>query len=135
MNPFILFLMVGGTGLNIIGQSKAAKAQQEEIGRQAQQEKLAGQTQELTRRERLNKILAANVASAAGMGVPLEGSMQSVSLQSAKKASISEGAETLSDRLRQDILKRKSRAVGAASSAETTATLLNAGIQGYQLSK
>lgn len=112
-------------------QRDAAKQEEYNLQRQAEQESLAAENEEIIRRERLNKVLAANVASAAAGNI--EGSGQAISLQSARKASSSEGAESLSDRLRQDLLRREGKAAAAAGKRQATSTLLTGGARVAQL--
>lgn len=126
-------LLVGVTGAyTAYSQQQAAKQQQYDIERQAEVEKLSAQTEELKRRERLNKVLAANVESVASSGF-LEGNQQSIALQSAKVASQSEAAESVSERIREDLRKRQAKQAGEMGKARATSTLLNTGMQASSL--
>tara|TARA_R110000796_G_scaffold4218_4_gene16037 strand:+ start:7121 stop:7573 length:453 start_codon:yes stop_codon:yes gene_type:complete len=119
-------LIVGGivasTAVGARGQYISGKAQEIQYKEQAEQEKLAAQSQELARRQDLNRALAANAVSFGGMGIAGEGTPASIALESAKQASASEGAMSLSDKLKQAQLKRagsNASAMGKLSSAST----------------
>ena len=92
---------VVGAGVQANQQKNAAEAQKFEFERQAEEEKISAEGEELTRRQRLNKVLAANVVSQSISGMSGEGTPESIALESAKQAPISEGVEGLSDRLKQ----------------------------------
>jgi uncharacterized membrane protein YgcG len=129
---------VGAVG-SIYGQVQAGKAQQQELNRQAEEEKIAAEAAELKRREELNRQLAAqNVALAAG-GIGMEGTPASIALESAKSISQSEGMISLSEKLRRAQLRRqgvaakKAGQLGALSSAVSLAMgsgLMGAGSSG-----
>jgi len=97
-------------------QKRAGMAQEIEFEKQAEEEKISAEGKELQRRQQLNKVLAANAVSQAASGISGEGTPSSLSLGSAKQASISEGVESLSDRLRQAQLKRKGKVIRGISS-------------------
>ena len=122
----ILLVALGGA-YQYTAQKAIGKQQEADLERQAETEKLAAKEQELSRRERLNKVLSANIQAVSSMASG-EGSPQSVALQSAKIASQSEAAESLSDRIRQDLLKRQARQASSISKTRATSTLLNAGL-------
>lgn len=116
------------TGAQIYGASVTAKAQQAQIKDQMKQEELAAKSEELARREQLNEALAANTIDIAQSGVDAA-SFASLNLNSARQAALSEGQESLSFRLRQAALKRKSKNVGAIRDAQIASSLLMAPIQ------
>lgn len=121
-------ILVGLTGaFQIVQTQEAAKQQEYDLEREAEKEKLSAQTEELKRRERLNKILSANVESVASAGLA-EGSQQSIALDSAKKASQSEAAESVSDRIRQDLLKRKAKQAKSMANIQSASTALSTGL-------
>lgn len=95
-----------------------------EIDMQADQEKIAAEGRELQRRQQLNKVLASNIVGLTGAGIAGEGTPASLSLASAKQASISEGIESLSDRLRQAQLKRQAATTRKAGDVAAASTLL-----------
>ncbi len=114
-------------------QKKAASAQGFELERQAEQEKLSAQGREVQRRQQLNKVLAANVLGQAAAGISGEGTPESISLASAKQASLSEGLESLSDRLRQSQLRRQAATTRSAGRTAAASTLLKTGISAASL--
>jgi len=79
-------------------------------------------------------VLSSNIQSVAAGG-NTEGSIKAVALKSAKNASSSEGAESLSQRLRQDMLKREGSAARRSGNSQATSTLLNTVISAYKVSK
>ena len=128
---------VGAVG-SVYGQVQAGKAQQQELNRQAEEEKIAAEAAELKRREELNRQLAAqNVALAAG-GIGMEGTPASIALESAKSISQSEGMISLSEKLRRAQLRRqgvaakKAGQLGALSSAVSLA--MGSGLMGKESS-
>ena len=129
------FLTVASTAYSAKASKEAGKQQQYDLERQADQEKMGAQNQEIQRREKLNKVLASNMASASAMGVSGEGSMQAISLETAKRASSSEGAMSVSDRMRQDLLKREGKAAKSAGKTQAMSTLIGGAAKGSQLWK
>jgi hypothetical protein len=123
------------TAVVAYGQREAGKQQEYNLERQAEIEELSAEGEEIQRRERLNKVLAANVASASAAGITGEGSPQSLSLETARRASSSEASESLSSRLRQDMLKREGKAARKAGQAQAASTLLTGGYKATQLGK
>lgn len=117
------------------GQRTAGKIQEQEFERQAEEEKLAAQGEELQRRQQLNKVLAANVASMAESGMAGEGTPASISLESAKQASVSEGVISLSEKLKQAQLRRQGKNAAATGRIRATSTLLSTGAQAMSLKK
>ena len=118
-------LAVVSTAVTVDTQLKSAKAQEIEFEKQAEEEKSSAEGRELQRRQQLNKVLAANAVSLATSGISGEGTPQSISLESAKQASISEGVESLSDRLRQAQLRRQGRNARSLGRAQAASTLLS----------
>jgi hypothetical protein len=135
MTWFTVAAVVVGTLVTADAQKKQGQQQQMDVERQAETEKLSAEGEEIKRRERLNKVLSANVRSAAASGIKTEGSSQAVALDTAKNISSSEGAESLSQRIRQDMLKREGNAAKQRGSGQAASTLLQGGISAYQLSK
>ena len=129
---WVITAIAVSTGASLYGQSMSAKAQQAQIKDQMKQEELAAKSEELARREQLNEALAANTVSMAQSGVDAT-SFASLSLASARKASLSEGQEDLSFKLREAALQRRSKNVGAIRDAQMASTLLSAGTQYFTL--
>jgi hypothetical protein len=119
---------VGGAVLGARSQYVAGKTQEIELKRQAEEERMAAQSRELQRREELNRALAANVVGQAMSGISGEGTPASISLASAKKASLSEGTISLSERLKQAQLKRAASEAGKYGLAQVGSTLLKSGV-------
>ena len=124
-----------GAGISAYGQVQAGKAQQEELERQAEEEKIAAQGREIQRREQLNEQLAANNAALAASGIATEGTPASIALESAKAISASEGMIGLSERLKQGQLRRQGKMARSAANLNAASTLLEGGLQTYQTYK
>ena len=105
-------------------QRQAGKQTQYDLEHQAKQEKLASQDEELQRRRQLNRILSANIVAAGEVPVLGEGSPQSIALKDSKTVSSSEGAESVSARIREDLLKRQGRRARSTGNAQATSTML-----------
>ncbi len=134
----IFTILAAGLAASVYGQVEAGKAQQEELKRQAEEEKIAAQGRELQRREQLNEQLAANNAALAASGIATEGTPSSIALESAKAISASEGMIGLSERLKQGQLRRQGKMARSLGNMQATSTLLNSGADlygGYQLDK
>jgi hypothetical protein len=125
---WVITAIAVSTGASLYGQSMSAKAQQAQIKDQMKQEELAAKSEELARREQLNEALAANTVSMAQSGVDAT-SFASLSLASARKASLAEGQEDLSFKLREAALQRRSKNIGAIRDAQMASTLLQGGMQ------
>ena len=120
-----------GAGISAYGQVEAGKAQQEELERQAEEEKIAAQGRELQRREQLNEQLAANNAALAASGIATEGTPSSIALESAKAISASEGMIGLSEKLKQGQLRRQGKMARSLGNIQATSTLLNSAADAY----
>ena len=120
-----------GAGISAYGQVQAGKAQQEELERQAEEEKIAAQGREIQRREQLNEQLAANNAALAASGIATEGFSVCIALESAKAISASEGMIGLSERLKQGQLRRQGKMARSLGNIQATSTLLNSAADAY----
>ena len=115
-------LTAAGTATSVYGQVQAGKAQEQAMKEQAKQEEFAAQSQELQRRQELNRALAANVAALSTAGISGEGTPASLALASAEQVGLSEATIDLSERLRRSSLERQGRMakqtayIGAAGS-------------------
>jgi len=132
MDPFT-WLIISGIA-TARGQYVAGKTQQIELDKQAEQEELAADARELTRRQQLNKVLSANIVSLADSGMSGEGTPASIALESAEQASASEGIEGLSDRLKTAQLRRQGKNARATGGLQAASTLLNTGVKASRLS-
>lgn len=128
MSWLIVGVTVGTAAYSAYQSIESGKQQQYNLERQAEQERLSAEDQEIQRRDRLNKVLSSNIASAAAGGSLGEGSQQSIAIGAAKRVASSEGAESLSERMRQDLLRREGRAAKQAGNMQAASTLLNATI-------
>ena len=115
------------------GQYVAGKTQEIELERQAEEERISAQSRELQRREELNRALAANVVGQAMSGISGEGTPASISLESAKKAGLSEATIGLSDKLKQAQLRRQGKSAKQIGYLQSASTLLKTGAQAAQL--
>ena len=129
--PIMLLL---ATAVTANQQRNAAKAQEIEFERQADEEKLSAEGRELERRQKLNDVLSSNIVSLSSSGMAGEGTPQSISLESAEQASLSEGMLGLSERLKQSELKRRGSNARKQGDTQAASTLLSGAYQGYKLS-
>ena len=116
---------IAGTATSVYGSVQAGKAAEDAAKEQARQEKIQAESEELARREELNRQLAAqNVALAAG-GIGMEGTPASIALESAKSISQSEGMISLSGKLARAQTIRSGQAAKAAGYTQGVSTLLS----------
>lgn len=113
------------TGVQVYGQVQAGKAQEDALKEQARQEKIAAEGRELERQQQLSKALAANTVGLAAGSMAMEGTPASISLESAKNISMSEGMMKMSDRLAQAQLKRQGKSARSAANLQAGSTLLS----------
>jgi hypothetical protein len=111
----------------------SGRVQEDELKRQAEQEKMAAQSRELQRRQELNRALAANMVGMGQSGLAGEGTPASIALASAKQVGISEGAISLTDKLRQAQMRRAGSQAAQTGKLQAASTLLQAGTQAAQL--
>jgi hypothetical protein len=137
MDPFtILAIMTAVSGgVSAYGQVQAGKAQKMQLREQAKQEELAAESQELARRQELNRALAANVAALSTAGISGEGTPASLALESAKQAGLSEMTIDLSEKLRQASLERQAKQATQTAGLAAASTLLQSGVRAGQLSQ
>jgi len=122
---FWLYAAIGAsTAVSAYGQVQTGKAQQEALERQAEEEKLRAKTEELARREELNRTLAANQVAMATSGISGM-TPESIALESARKVSESESVIALSESLKQRQLKRQGEAARYAGTIGAASTILS----------
>ncbi len=122
---FWLYAAIGAsTAVTAYGQYQTGKAQEAAMKRQAEEEKLRAKTEELARREELNKQIAANTLAMAMSGVKGEGTPASIALKSAQTVGESESAISLSERLKQNRILREAEAAKFAGTVGAASTLL-----------
>ena len=122
-----------GGGVSAYGQVQAGKAQKVALKEQAKQEELAAESQELARRQELNRALAANVAALSTAGISGEGTPASLALESARQAGLSEMTIDLSEKLRRASLERQAKAATQTAGLAAASTLLSGGVKAAQL--
>jgi len=132
MNPFVILALLSGA-VGAYGQVQAGKAQKVALKEQAKQEELAAESQELQRRQELNRALAANVAALSTAGISGEGTPASLALASAKQVGLSEATIDVSENLRQAALKRQAKQATQTAGLSAASTLLQSGVQAAQL--
>jgi len=131
-DPFTIIMAVttAVSGITSAAASRSAgKAQEDELQRQAEQERIAAEGRELQRREELNKALAARQMALATSGLAGEGTPQSIALSAAEKISLGEGMETLSSQLKQAQLKRAGKNARITGNIQAASTLLDTGVK------
>jgi hypothetical protein len=117
---------IAATATSVYGTVQAGKAAEDAAKEQARQEKIQAESEELARREELNKQLAAQTAAMAAGGIAAEGTPASIALEQAKTISQSEGMISLSGKLARAQTVRAGKAAKAAAYTQATSTLLNA---------
>jgi len=121
------------TATSVYGQVQAGKAQEQQLKEQAKQEEFAAQSQELQRRQELNRALAANVAALSTAGISGEGTPASLALESAKQVGLSEATIDLSEKMRRAALQRQAKAEKQAAYIGAASTLLSGGAKAASL--
>tara|TARA_R110000796_G_scaffold247941_2_gene374087 strand:- start:1409 stop:1816 length:408 start_codon:yes stop_codon:yes gene_type:complete len=130
------FLIIGsliavGTGVSVYGQIEAGKTQEEAFKAKAEGERVAAESRELERQQKLNAALAANVVGLGVSGIKAEGTPASIALESAQQSSLSEGMLKLSDRLQQSQLLRQGANARSAANIGAASTLLSGATKAY----
>lgn len=133
MDPFTIFAILSAVsgGVSARASYVSGRVQEDELKRQAEQEKVAAQSRELQRRQELNRALAANVVAQGQMGIAGEGTPASIALASAQQAGISEGALSLTEKLRQAQLRRQGSEAARTGKLQAASTLLQTGTNIY----
>jgi hypothetical protein len=126
-------LLAAGTAVSARGQYVAGKIQEQELERQAEQERIAAEGRELQRREELNRALAARQMALATSGIAGEGTPQSIALGAAKTIGMGEGLETLSSQLKQSQLRRAGKMAASTGKIQAASTLLSGGAQALMI--
>ncbi len=126
---WVIVAVAVSTAFSARAQSNAAKQQEIEYEIQADQEKLAAESQELDRTQKLNKVLAANAVGIADSGMSGEGTPASIALKNAEQASSSEGMASLTTNLKQAQLKRQARNASRTGNIQAASTLLKGASQ------
>ncbi len=127
MTWVVTAVVVASAAVSAKAQREAGKQEQFNLERQAEQEKIAAEGQELARRQDLNDALARARVSASVSGITGEGTPESIGLASARNIASSEGAAALSQRLRQSQLLREGKFAASTGRTQAASTLLKAG--------
>tara|TARA_R110002020_G_scaffold28324_2_gene90524 strand:- start:97 stop:504 length:408 start_codon:yes stop_codon:yes gene_type:complete len=130
--PLIAALMLGGTAVQAYGQIEAGKAQEQAIKAQAEQERLAAESRELERQQKLNAALAANTVAMGLSGKKAEGTDASIALESSKQVGLSESVMGLGERLAFAQKQREASAAVTGSQYAAASTLLSGATKAYQ---
>ena len=117
-------LNIAGVGLQAFATVEAGKAAEEAAERRAEEERIAAQTEELKRREELNRVLASNILSQATSGIAAEGTPSSLALEQAKTIGESESMIGLTNRLRQKNIIQSGREARKSANLQAASTLL-----------
>ena len=118
---------IAGTGAQAFASIEAGKAAEEAAERRAEEERIAAQTEELKRREELNRVLASNILSQATSGIAAEGTPASLALEQAKTIGESESIIGLTNRLRQKNIIQSGREAKKSANLQAASTLLKSG--------
>jgi hypothetical protein len=126
MTWVVTAIVVSG-GIQAYGQYQQGKIEEAMYEKEANEAELEASFTELQRREEINRRLAADAVGMAGSGISGEGTPASIALEQAKDVGISEGAETLSERLKAAQLRRRGKAAAGAGKIASASTLLQTG--------
>ena len=114
-----------GTVASVHGQLTAGKQAEADAKQAAENERIAAESAELQRQQKLNKALAANAVGLAASGIKAEGTPASIALESAKNIGLSEGMINLSSRLKQAQMIRAGQNARSAANIGAAGTLLS----------
>ena len=133
------FVIVGSliavtTAVTAYGQIESGKAQESALKQQAEQERIAAESRELERQQKLNAAQAANIVAMGLSGKKAEGTDASIALESSKNVGLSEGQIGLSERLKQAQYIRQGVAARQGSQYAAAGTLLSGATKAYQAS-
>jgi len=120
-----LTLSAVGTVASVHGQLTAGKQAEADAKQAAENERIAAESAELQRQQKLNKALAANAVGLAASGIKAEGTPASIALESAKNIGLSEGMMRLSSRLKQAQMIRAGANARSAANLAAAGTLLS----------
>ena len=114
-----------GTVASVHGQLTAGKQAEADAKQAAENERIAAESAELQRQQKLNKALAANAVGLAASGIKAEGTPASIALESAKNIGLSESMMNLSSRLKQAQMIRAGQTARSAANIGAAGTLLS----------
>jgi hypothetical protein len=116
---------VAGSVLSAYGQIQSGKAQESALKAKAEQERIAAESRELERQQKLNAAQAANIVAMGLSGKKAEGTDASIALESSKQVGLSEGMIGLSERLAQAQYLRQGANARKGSQYAAAGTLLS----------
>jgi hypothetical protein len=116
---------VAGSVLSAYGQIQSGKAQESALKAKAEQERIAAESRELERQQKLNAAQAANIVAMGLSGKKAEGTDASIALESSKQVGLSEGMIGLSERLTQAQYIRQGANARKGSQYAAAGTLLS----------
>lgn len=126
MSYVIAAIAITGQVVSTFATIESGKAAEEAADRRAEEERIAAQTEELKRREELNRVLASNILSQATSGIDTKGTPASLALEQAKTIGESEGVLSLSQRLRERNLLMEGRTAKSMANLQATGSLMKA---------
>ena len=129
MDPITLAILaaVASGAVSARGSYVSGKIQEQELERQAEQERIAAEGRELQRREELNRALAARQMALASSGLAGEGTPQSIALSTAEKIGMGEGLESLTTNLKTAQMRRAGKEAVRTGKLQAASTLLKTG--------
>lgn len=122
-------------GVSARGSYVSGKIQEQELERQAEQERIAAEGRELQRREELNRALAARQMALATGGIAGEGTPQSIALSTAEKIGMGEGLESLTTNLKTAQMRRQAANARKTGKLQAASTLLSTATQAAMLGR
>lgn len=135
MDPITLAILavVASGAVSARGSYVSGKIQEQELERQAEQERIAAEGRELQRREELNRALAARQMALASSGLAGEGTPQSIALSTAEKIGMGEGLESLTTNLKTAQMRRQAANARKTGKLQAASTLLSTATQAAML--
>ena len=121
------------TAVNVYGQIESGKAQESAMKAKAENERIAAESRELERQQRLNAANAANAVAMGMSGIKTEGTPSSIALENAKDVGLSEGVIKLSDRLAQAQLIRQGDNARSGANIAAASTLLSGASDAFKM--
>jgi hypothetical protein len=100
MTPFewaMIAMMVIGSGAQAHQQKQAGKAQEQSLKFQAKEEEAAARDRELVRKQKINKVLAAQIAGLGASGISAQGTPQLIAQENIRQESF-EGLTDVANR-------------------------------------
>jgi hypothetical protein len=136
MDPITIALMLTAiAGAGSAYQSKqAGKAQSAAFKAQAKDEETAARERELARKQKINKVLAGQIAGLGVSGISAEGSPQFIAQESIKAADLGSLADEATRSGRERNLLNQASASRSLGNLQAATTLLSTGASMYGLS-